>query len=117
MSGVKLSTWSWQRLGESAPVWPGTHQALGATWSEAATNFAVFAPEANAMTVCLFGDDGTETRHQLTEHRFGVWHGAIPGVQVGQLYGLRADGPWAPDQGDRFNPAKLLLDPYARAIS
>jgi glycogen operon protein len=117
MSRVKLGTWSWQRLGESAPVWPGAHQALGATWSEAATNFAVSAPAATAMTVCLFEEDGTETRHQLTEHRFGIWHGAVPGVPVGQLYGYRADGPWAPDQGHRFNPAKLLLDPYARAVS
>ena len=69
------------------------------------------------MWVCLFAEDGTETRHQLTEHTLGVWHGQIPGVPVGQLYGFRADGPWDPDHGRRFNMAKLLLDPCARAIT
>ena len=67
--------------------------------------------------MCLFDDAGVETRHQLTEHTLGVWHGKIPGVPIGQLYGFRVDGPWDPRHGRRFNPAKLLLDPYARAIS
>ncbi|CAA9325998.1 MAG: GH13_11 / GH13 / GH13_10 / GH13_13 / CBM 48 / GH13_14 / GH13_32 [uncultured Nocardioidaceae bacterium] len=114
---MALSTWSWRRLGETAPVWPGAHEQLGATWSPESTNFAVFAPEATAMWVCLFDDEDGERRHQLTEQRFGVWHGAIPGVDVGTRYGYRADGPWAPQRGRRFNPAKLLLDPYARAIT
>ena len=61
--------------------------------------------------------DGTETRHQLTERTLGIWHGELPDVPVGQLYGFRADGPWDPTHGRRFNPAKLLLDPYARAIT
>jgi glycogen operon protein len=82
-----------------------------------ATNFAVYAPEATALFVCLFDEDGTETRHQLTEHSLGIWHGAVPGVAVGARYGYRADGPWQPEQGRRFNIAKLLLDPYARAVS
>jgi glycogen operon protein len=69
------------------------------------------------MAVCLFGEDGTETRNRLTEHTLGVWHGAVPDVRVGTRYGYRADGPWEPTQGRRFNPAKLLLDPYARAVS
>ena len=111
------NTWRWTHPDETAPVWPGFHQQLGATWHEEATNFAVVSPEASAVWICLFDDDGTEHRHQLTEHTLGVWHGAIPGVPVGQLYGIRADGPWNPDQGRRFNPNKLLLDPYARAIS
>ncbi len=110
-------TWSWQSRDETAPVWPGHHQQLGATWGPDATNFAVWSPEATSMWVCLFDDDRTETRYQLTEHTLGVWHGQIPGVPVGKLYGLRAEGPWDPAHGRRFNPAKLLLDPYARAIS
>ncbi len=60
---------------------------------------------------------GNETRHQLTERTLGVWHGQLPDVPVGQLYGFRTDGPWDPTHGRRFNPAKLLLDPYARAIT
>ena len=81
------------------------------------TNFAVWAPEGNAAWVCLFDDAGEETRHRLTERSLGIWHGAVPGVAVGTRYGYRVAGPWAPEQGLRFNPAKLLLDPYARAIS
>ena len=110
-------TWHWQHHDERTPVWPGRHQALGATWSSEATNFAVWSPEATAMWVCLFDDDGHETRHELTEQTLGVWHGAVPGIAIGQLYGLRADGPWDPAHGRRFNVAKLLLDPYARAIT
>ncbi len=98
-------------------MWPGFHQLLGATWTPDSTNFAVWSPEATAMWVCLFDDDGDEVRHQLTEHTLGVWHGAVPGVRPGQRYGFRADGPWDPAHGRRFNPEKLLLDPYARAIS
>jgi glycogen operon protein len=110
------STWRWQARGETAPVWPGAHQHLGATWTPTATNFAVWAPEATALWVCLFDDHGNETRHQLTEHTLGVWNGRIPDVPVGQRYGFRADGPWDPAHGLRFNPHQLLLDPYARAI-
>jgi glycogen debranching enzyme GlgX len=117
MCRVSQSTWRWERLDESAPVWPGAHRQLGATWSNEATNFAVYSPEATAMWVCLFDQAGTETRHQLTEHTLGVWHGAIPGIPVGTSYGFRAQGPWQPERGRRFNPEKLLLDPYARAIS
>ena len=100
-----------------APVWPGHHQALGASWAPEATNFAVWSPEAHSVWVCLFDESGRETQHQLTEHTLGVWHGQIPGVPVGQLYGFRAEGPWEPSRGQRFNRKKLLLDPYARAIS
>jgi glycogen debranching enzyme GlgX len=102
-------------------VWPGQHQPLGATWTEESTNFAVYAPEATAVEVCLFDDgpDGAEheTRYRLTEYTLGIWHGALPGVPRGQRYGYRVDGPWDPENGHRFNPAKLLLDPYARAVS
>jgi glycogen debranching enzyme GlgX len=97
-------------------VWPGRPDALGATWSPEATNFAVHSPEATAAWVCLFDEDGRETRHRLTEHTLGVWHGSVPHVPPGQQYGFRADGHWDPERGRRFNPHKLLLDPYARAI-
>jgi glycogen operon protein len=117
MRRVSSNNWRWHERDETTPVWPGHHQQLGATWSEAATNFAVWSPEATAMWVCLFDDEGNETRHQLTEHTLGVWHGQLPGLPVGQLYGLRADGPWDTVHGRRFNLNKLLLDPYARAIS
>jgi glycogen debranching enzyme GlgX len=98
-------------------VWPGRHQQRGAVWSPESTNFAVWSPEATAVWICLFDESDHETRHRLTEHTLGVWHGAIPGVPIGQKYGFRADGPWDPHHGRRFNPAKLLLDPYARAVS
>ncbi|MCW2780407.1 MAG: glgX 2 [Marmoricola sp.] len=102
---------------EPSPVWPGRTWPLGATWREDSTNFAVHAPDATTIWVCLFAEDGTETRFQLSEYSLGIWHGAIPGVAVGARYGYRADGPWHPELGCRFNVNKLLLDPYARAIS
>ena len=110
----------WSAADERVEVWPGRNWPLGATWSEESTNFAVHAPDATALWVCLFDDeDGTEheTRHALTERSLGIWHGALPGVPKGQRYGFRADGPWDPERGLRFNPQKLLLDPYARAVS
>ncbi|MEO5854271.1 MAG: glycogen debranching protein GlgX [Nocardioides sp.] len=117
MSPQTDRTWHWQHRDQHAPVWPGRHQVLGASFTPESTNFAVWAPGANALWVCLFDDAGAETRHQLTEHTLGVWHGAIPDVPLGQLYGLRAAGPWDPTHGRRFNPNKLLLDPYARAVT
>ena len=107
----------WRTRGEVAPIWPGSNHDLGSTWSEESTNFAVWAPEATAAYLCLVDDDDTETRHRLTERTLGIWHGAVPGIRPGQRYGYRVEGPWAPDQGLRFNPQKLLLDPYARAVS
>ncbi len=102
-------------------MWPGRNWPLGATWGEESTNFAVHAPDATEVWLCLFTDDvdgvEQESRHALTEHSLGIWHGALPGVPVGQRYGFRVDGPWDPEQGLRFNPHKLLLDPYARAVS
>ncbi len=112
---------TWSSVDERATVWPGLSWPLGATWGEEATNFAVHAPDATAVWVCLFDDDGSggevETRYELTEQTLGIWHGALPGVGRGRRYGFRADGPWDPERGLRFNPAKLLLDPYARAVS
>jgi glycogen debranching enzyme GlgX len=100
----------------AALVWPGHHQTRGATYDGSGTNFAVWAPEATQVRVCLFDDSGTETRLALPDLTLGVWHGYVPGVQPGQRYGFRVDGPWDPSTGHLFNPDKLLLDPYARAI-
>src|SRR5690625_2601689 len=77
---------------------------------------AVYAPGAEALALCLLNAEGEE-RLALCGPRQGVWHGFIPGVRDGQRYGLRAWGPWEPDQGLRFNPAKLLLDPYGRGVA
>src|SRR5690349_20557872 len=70
----------WTERDQRAEVWPGRGWPLGATWSEESTNFAVSAPEATCLWVCVFDDDGVETRHQLSEHTLGIWHGAIPDV-------------------------------------
>jgi glycogen debranching enzyme GlgX len=103
--------------GDRLDVWPGSLEPRGATWSPEATNFSVFAPLAESVTLCLFDEAGDERRLALTEQTMGVWHGAVPDVAVGTRYGFRADGPWDPASGRCFNPGKLLLDPYARAIS
>ena len=117
----RVTPGEWTAEGQSVAVWPGRNWPLGATWSEEATNFAVYAPEATRLWVCVFEEDGTpdgeETRHELTEQSLGIWHGALPALPVGQRYGYRADGPWEPALGLLFNPHKLLLDPYARAVS
>ncbi len=81
------------------------------------TNFAVASDIAVAMTLCLFEADGTEHQVPLLDNDAGVWHAFVPGVGAGTAYGFRAAGPWEPSRGQRCNPAKLLLDPYARAIS
>ena len=98
--------------------WPGSPSPLGATADDEGTNFAMWtdAGDVAAVEVCLFDDNGAETRYRLAERTYHVWHGYLPGVKPGQRYGFRVHGPWDPLRGARFNPAKLLLDPYARAI-
>ncbi len=98
-------------------MWPGRTWPLGATWSPESTNFAVWAPNASAVFLCVFDDEGGEQRHQLSEFSLGIWHGALPGIAPGTRYGYRVDGPWDPEQGMRFNPEKLLLDPYGLATT
>jgi isoamylase len=93
---------------------PGEPFPLGATPGEGGTNFAI-ASRGEAVDLCLF-DAGGETRIALPEYDAGVWHGFVPGVGPGQAYGYRVHGPWEPARGLRYNGAKLLLDPYARAI-
>jgi isoamylase len=94
---------------------PGRPSPLGATPGPDGTNFAV-ASAADGVLLCLFDADGTETQIPLQEREGEVWHGFVPGVGPGQAYGYRATGPYDPRRGLRCNPAKLLLDPYARAI-
>jgi isoamylase len=96
--------------------WPGRPYPLGATYDGAGTNFALFSEVADRIELCLVGDDGRETRVELTEVDGFVWHAYLPGVQPGQRYGFRVHGPYEPSKGHRCNPAKLLLDPYAKAI-
>jgi isoamylase len=98
-------------------VRPGSRFPLGATPGPGGTNFAVASGVAEGMLLCLFDDAGAETRVALPEYDGGVWHGFVDGVGVGQAYGYRATGPWDPARGLRCNPAKLLLDPYARATA
>jgi isoamylase len=97
-------------------VLPGRPTPLGAHWDGTGTNFALWSAGAHAVDLCLFDDDGTEHRHRLEETTHQVWHGRLPGVGPGQRYGYRVHGSYDPTAGHRYNPAKLLLDPYTRAV-
>jgi isoamylase len=97
-------------------VWPGRPFPLGATWDGGGTNFSLFSDHAESVELCLFDDDGEEMRIGLTQRRALNWHCYLPEVGPGQRYGYRVYGPYAPLEGHRFNPAKLLIDPYAKAI-
>jgi isoamylase len=97
-------------------VWPGNNYPLGASYDGAGTNFSVFSEVAERVELCLFDEQGKETRCDLPETTSFCWHGYLPNIVPGQRYGFRVHGPWAPREGIRCSPAKLLLDPYARAI-
>ncbi len=99
-------------------VLPGTSNQLGATWDGEGTNFALFSAHATKVELCLYGEDGREetARVELPEYTNQVFHGYIPDLKPGALYGYRVHGPYEPEAGHRFNPNKLLLDPYARAF-
>jgi isoamylase len=97
-------------------TWPGRPFPLGATWDGSGTNFSLFSEHAECVELCLFDNEDNETRIEMTGRRALNWHCYIPDVGPGQRYGFRVHGPYAPEQGHRFNPAKLLLDPYAKAI-
>ncbi len=101
---------------EDSLVWPGRPYPLGATFDGAGTNFTLFSEVAERVELCLFDADGNEVRHGLPETTGHIWHGYLPTVTPGQRYGFRVHGPWAPASGPRCNPAKLLLDPYAKAV-
>jgi glycogen operon protein len=101
-------------------VWPGQPYPLGATWDGEGVNFALFSENATSVELCLFdGPEDTQESHhirlpELTDH---VWHGYLPDVRPGQYYGYRVHGPYKPEEGHRFNPNSLLIDPYAKAIT
>jgi len=97
-------------------IWPGRPYPLGASFDGAGTNFAVFSSVAERIELCLFDDDGTETRVDLPEVDAFCRHGYVPNLGPGQRYGYRVHGPNDPVAGHKCNPAKLLLDPYARAV-
>ena len=99
-------------------VGPGLPNPLGATWDGAGVNFALFSAHATKVEVCLFDPKGRRetARIALPEYTHEVWHGYLPDVRPGQLYGYRVHGPYDPPSGHRFNPNKLLIDPYARAL-
>jgi isoamylase len=96
--------------------WPGHPYPLGAAYDGGGTNFSLFSEMAEGVDLCLFDEDGTEERLPLEEIDAFVWHAYLPTVSPGQRYGYRVHGPWAPEHGQRCNPAKLLIDPYAKAI-
>ena len=101
-------------------VWPGRPYPLGASWDGIGVNFALFTEHATAVELCLFRDDGdTEeaAKIPLTERTDQVWHCYLPDARPGQFYGYRVHGPYDPERGHRFNAAKLLIDPYAKAIT
>ena len=97
-------------------AWPGRPFPLGATWDGDGTNFSLFSEHARGVELCLFDDDDRETRIELPDCNAFIWHGYLPGVGPGQRYGYRVDGPYEPADGHRFDPMKLLIDPYAKAI-
>jgi isoamylase len=100
----------------SREVWPGKPFPLGATWDGHGTNFSLFSENAHGVQLCLYDADDAEERIDVNECTAHIWHCYLPGVAPGQRYGFRADGLYAPADGHRFNPRKVLIDPYAKAI-
>ncbi len=101
-------------------VWPGAPHPLGATWDGEGVNFALFSEHATAVELCIF-DDAADPKPSATVPMPAatdrVWHAYLPDARPGTLYGYRVDGPFKPEEGHRFNPSKLLIDPYAKALS
>ncbi|MCA9573308.1 MAG: glycogen debranching enzyme GlgX, partial [Myxococcales bacterium] len=105
--------------GRRARLWPGLPYPRGATWDGRGVNFALFSHHATRVELCLFSPNGRREIERITlpEYTDEVWHGYLPDVRPGQLYGYRVHGPYEPHGGHRFNPHKLLLDPYARQLA
>ncbi len=100
-------------------VWPGLAYPLGATSDPQGTNFALFSENAEAVELLLFGpEDPAKPTHVIpvTEKTSFIWHCYLPDIKPGQLYNYRVHGPYEPEKGKRFNPAKVVLDPYAKTI-
>ncbi len=101
-------------------IWPGSPYPQGVTWDGEGVNFALFSEHSTGVTLCLFDhheDEKPSTAIPLRERTDMIWHVYLPDVRPGQLYGFRVDGPYYPEEGHRFNPSKLLIDPYAKALS
>ncbi|HEV2669929.1 MAG TPA: hypothetical protein VGU74_02465, partial [Gemmatimonadales bacterium] len=101
-------------------VWRGSPYPLGATWDGQGVNFALFSEQGTGVELCLFAAAADADQQQiinLTERTNQVWHCYLPDVRPGQLYAYRVHGPYEPENGLRFNPAKLVLDTYAKAIT
>jgi glycogen operon protein len=105
-------------LAPHGAITAGHPEVLGATWTGDGVNFALFSQHATRVTLCLFSPDGSVEAEwiDLPERDGHVWHGFVPGLRPGQAYGYRVHGPYRPDEGHRFNPHKLLLDPYAKRL-
>ena len=97
-------------------IWPGQPFPLGAYYDGSGTNFSLFSEAAEMVELCLFDDDRQETRVEMDEVDAFCWHGYVPNAMPGQRYGWRVHGPYNPAEGNRCNPAKLLIDPYTKAI-
>jgi glycogen operon protein len=97
----------------------GSFSRLGASWDGRGTNFAIFSANARKVELCLFDSQGRRELERITlpERNEDVWHGYLNDVSPGQLYGYRVHGPYEPEHGHRFNPNKLLLDPYAKRLA
>ena len=104
-------------LNAPTQIWPGSRAPLGATFDGSGTNFALYSAVATKVELCLFDREGNENRIELTEVDNDVWHCYLPGIAPGHQYGYRVYGPYDPANGHRCDPSKLLLDPYAKAIS
>ena len=100
----------------SRTTWPGRPFPLGPTWDGRGTNFSLFSENASGVELCLFDDENREERIEILQQTSHNWHVYLPGVGPGQRYAYRVGGPWEPAAGHRFNPAKLLIDPYAKAV-
>jgi isoamylase len=102
-----------------ASIREGKPFPLGATWDGLGVNFALFSANATKVELCLFDESGKKEleRIELPEYTDEVWHGYLPSARPGTVYGYRVHGPFEPDAGHRFNPNKLLIDPYANCLS
>ncbi len=103
-------------MDDTIETWPGRPYPLGAVFDGAGTNFSIFSEMAEGIDLCLYDENGAESCVALREVDGYCWHAYLLGVKPGQRYGYRVRGPWAPQNGQRCNPAKLLIDPYAKAI-
>ena len=95
----------------------GSPYPLGATCIDGGVNFALFSANADQVTLCLFDQNGQQQQIPVTRRSGDIWHVHVPGISEGQVYGYRVGGPWRPESGQRFNPNKLLLDPYAKSLT